>query len=189
MLCLLRDTALTNIDRIYSDSSLCWNIHGIATGSALIPQFSALSMVYLISSLPFFRLLEQWGRKNVLMLWLPMQKPSHFYPYFLLFFLVQVEPFYVTLSLFDIQNGRKISSDFHVDLNHPSVRAMVPSNTSQYINGGGDTHPEGPRLVHGVPEAVLKYPRQASHWNRAKIRPLKFFWFIIKFFCLCFKND
>lgn len=78
-------------------------------------------------------------------------------------FLLQVEPFYVTLSLFDIQSGRKISSDFHVDLNHPSVRAMVPSNTSQYINGGGDTHPEGPRFVHGVPEAVLKYPRQASH--------------------------
>lgn len=78
-------------------------------------------------------------------------------------FLLQVEPFYVTLSLFDIQSGRKISSDFHVDLNHPSVRAMVPSNTSQYINGGGDSHPEGPRFVHGVPEAVLKYPRQASH--------------------------
>lgn len=118
-----------------------------------------------------------------------MQNRSYFYLYFLLFLLVQVEPFYVTLSLFDIQNGRKISSDFHVDLNHPSVRAMVPSNTSQYINGGGDTHPEGPRLVHGVPEAVLKYPRQASHWNRAKTRPLKFFWFIIKFFSLCFKND
>ncbi|XP_032386220.1 dedicator of cytokinesis protein 9 [Etheostoma spectabile] len=70
-----------------------------------------------------------------------------------------VEPFYVTLSLFDIQNSRKISSDFHVDLNHPSVRGMVPSNTSQYMNGGGDTHPEGQRLVHGVPEAAMQYPR------------------------------
>ncbi|XP_063744753.1 dedicator of cytokinesis protein 9 isoform X9 [Eleginops maclovinus] len=71
-----------------------------------------------------------------------------------------VEPFYVTLSLFDIQNGRKISSDFHVDLNHPSVRGMLPSNTSQYMNGGGDTHHEGQRLVHGVPEAAMQYPRQ-----------------------------
>uniref|UniRef100_A0A8C3AE01 Dedicator of cytokinesis 9 n=1 Tax=Cyclopterus lumpus TaxID=8103 RepID=A0A8C3AE01_CYCLU len=71
-----------------------------------------------------------------------------------------VEPFYVTLSLFDIQNGRKISSDFHVDLNHLSVRGMVPSNASQYMNGGGDTHPEGQRLVHGVPEAAMQYPRQ-----------------------------
>lgn len=75
---------------------------------------------------------------------------------------VQVEPFYVTLSLFDIQNGRKISSDFHVDLNHPSVRAMMPHNSSPYMNGGGDTHPEGERSVHGVPEAALKYPRQVK---------------------------
>uniref|UniRef100_A0A674DT80 Dedicator of cytokinesis 9 n=1 Tax=Salmo trutta TaxID=8032 RepID=A0A674DT80_SALTR len=49
-----------------------------------------------------------------------------------------VEPFYVTLSLFDIQNSRKISSDFHVDLNHPSVRQLVANPSSQYMNGGGD---------------------------------------------------
>uniref|UniRef100_A0A4W6G3T5 Dedicator of cytokinesis 9 n=1 Tax=Lates calcarifer TaxID=8187 RepID=A0A4W6G3T5_LATCA len=71
-----------------------------------------------------------------------------------------VEPFYVTLSLFDIQNGRKISADFHVDLNHPSVRGMVPNNNSHYMNGGGDAHAEGQRLVHGVPEAAMQYPRQ-----------------------------
>uniref|UniRef100_A0A8C5I8L6 Dedicator of cytokinesis protein 9 n=1 Tax=Gouania willdenowi TaxID=441366 RepID=A0A8C5I8L6_GOUWI len=64
-----------------------------------------------------------------------------------------VEPFFVTLSLFDIQNGRKISSDFHVDLNHPSVRGLFPNNTSQYMNGGGDLRLEAQRLIHGVPEA------------------------------------
>lgn len=77
-----------------------------------------------------------------------------------------MEPFFVTLSLFDIQNGRKISSDFHVDLNHPSVRAMVPSSSSQYMNGGGDAHPDGQHLVHGVPEAALKYPRLVSHGKK-----------------------
>lgn len=73
-----------------------------------------------------------------------------------------MEPFYVTLSLFDIQNGRKISSDFHVDLNHPSVRSMVPNSNSECMNGGGDAHPEGQRSVHGVPEAAMQYPRQVK---------------------------
>ncbi|XP_043987317.1 dedicator of cytokinesis protein 9-like isoform X19 [Gambusia affinis] len=71
-----------------------------------------------------------------------------------------VEPFYVTLSLFDIQNGRKISSDFQVDLNHQSVRGMVPSNASQYVNGGGEARSEGQRFIHGVPESALLYPKQ-----------------------------
>ncbi|XP_014874373.1 dedicator of cytokinesis protein 9 isoform X10 [Poecilia latipinna] len=71
-----------------------------------------------------------------------------------------VEPFYVTLSLFDIQNGRKISSDFQVDLNHQSVRGMVPSNTGQHVNGGGEVRSEGQRFIHGVPEAALLYPKQ-----------------------------
>uniref|UniRef100_A0A3Q2G9E5 Dedicator of cytokinesis 9 n=1 Tax=Cyprinodon variegatus TaxID=28743 RepID=A0A3Q2G9E5_CYPVA len=71
-----------------------------------------------------------------------------------------VEPFYVTLSLFDIQNGKKISSDFQVDLNHQSVRGMVSSSTSQYVNGGGESRSAGQPLIHGVPEAALLYPKQ-----------------------------
>lgn len=62
---------------------------------------------------------------------------------------------------------------------------MVPSNTSQYINGGGDTHPEGPRFVHGVPEAVLKYPRQASPSRRAAIGLRQFFKVDDGISCVC----
>ncbi|XP_052378973.1 dedicator of cytokinesis protein 9-like isoform X10 [Oncorhynchus keta] len=71
-----------------------------------------------------------------------------------------VEPFYVTLSLFDIQNSRKISSDFHVDLNHPSVRQLVANPSSQSMNGGGDALLGLQREVHGLPEEAMLYPRQ-----------------------------
>ncbi|XP_017547796.1 dedicator of cytokinesis protein 9 isoform X8 [Pygocentrus nattereri] len=68
-----------------------------------------------------------------------------------------VEPFFVTLSLFDTQNSRKISADFHVDLNHQSVRAMVPGSGAQIINGASDA---AQRTTNGLPESALQYPRQ-----------------------------
>uniref|UniRef100_A0A7N9AMX8 Dedicator of cytokinesis 9b n=1 Tax=Mastacembelus armatus TaxID=205130 RepID=A0A7N9AMX8_9TELE len=75
-----------------------------------------------------------------------------------------VEPFYVVLSLFDIQNSRKISADFHVDLNHPLVRQMtLGSGNGQdlQINGSsGDGLLGGYRLTSGLPEGALQYPRQ-----------------------------
>uniref|UniRef100_A0A4W4H8R8 Dedicator of cytokinesis 9b n=1 Tax=Electrophorus electricus TaxID=8005 RepID=A0A4W4H8R8_ELEEL len=47
-----------------------------------------------------------------------------------------VEPFFVVLSLFDVQNSRKISADFHVDLNPPLVRAMMaPPSEHGVISG------------------------------------------------------
>ncbi|CAB1346937.1 unnamed protein product, partial [Coregonus sp. 'balchen'] len=69
-----------------------------------------------------------------------------------------VEPFYVTLSLLDIQNSRKISSDFHVDLNHPSVRQLVADPSSQYMNGGGDALLGAQRGIHGLPEVPCSTP-------------------------------
>ncbi|XP_064184042.1 dedicator of cytokinesis protein 9-like isoform X5 [Anguilla rostrata] len=71
-----------------------------------------------------------------------------------------VEPFYVTLSLFDIQNSRKISADFRVDLNHASVRQMVSGHSSLHMNGCGDSLLGGQRTVNGLPEGLLQYPRQ-----------------------------
>ncbi|XP_056226491.1 dedicator of cytokinesis protein 9 isoform X4 [Seriola aureovittata] len=75
-----------------------------------------------------------------------------------------VEPFYVVLSLFDVQNSRKISADFHVDLNHPLVRQMTSGSGSGQelqINGSRDDGLLGGcRLASGLPDGALDYPRQ-----------------------------
>uniref|UniRef100_A0A3B3WRX1 Dedicator of cytokinesis 9b n=1 Tax=Poecilia mexicana TaxID=48701 RepID=A0A3B3WRX1_9TELE len=63
-----------------------------------------------------------------------------------------VEPFYVVLSLFDVQNSRKLSADFRVDLNHPLVRQMTygqgNGSDSEII---GDGPPEGLGLAPHYP--------------------------------------
>ncbi|XP_059691926.1 dedicator of cytokinesis protein 9 isoform X6 [Gavia stellata] len=67
-----------------------------------------------------------------------------------------VEPFFVTLSLFDIKNNRKISADFHVDLNHASVRHMICNASQQMMNGSGDSL----HRIQDIHETVLQYPKQ-----------------------------
>ncbi|XP_041128639.1 dedicator of cytokinesis protein 9-like isoform X6 [Polyodon spathula] len=71
-----------------------------------------------------------------------------------------VEPFFVTLSLFDIQKSCKISADFHVDLNHPSVMQLIANASSQQTNGGGEDIMGSQRMPNGLPESMLQYTKQ-----------------------------
>ncbi|KAM9327187.1 dedicator of cytokinesis protein 11 [Gastrophryne carolinensis] len=68
--------------------------------------------------------------------------------------LTNVEPFFMSLALFDVKNNCKISSDFHVDLNPPSVREMLGC---QYSEGPSDSSEP---LIHGIPESYLKYIKE-----------------------------
>uniref|UniRef100_A0A8C3IR41 Dedicator of cytokinesis 11 n=1 Tax=Chrysemys picta bellii TaxID=8478 RepID=A0A8C3IR41_CHRPI len=69
-----------------------------------------------------------------------------------------VEPFFISLALFDVKNNCKISADFHVDLNPPSVREMLSTQAA------GDSHPKGTstneHLIHGIAESHLRYIKQ-----------------------------
>ncbi|XP_061482555.1 dedicator of cytokinesis protein 9 isoform X2 [Rhineura floridana] len=68
-----------------------------------------------------------------------------------------VEPFFISLSLFDIRDNRKISSDFHVDLNQMTVRHMLGNTSKQVSNDSNDSlH----RIQDIIPDIMLQYPKQ-----------------------------
>ncbi|NXQ53457.1 DOC11 protein, partial [Anthoscopus minutus] len=70
-----------------------------------------------------------------------------------------VEPFFLSLALFDLKSNCKISADFHVDLNPPSVRNMLLDNSEPRAEGA-QGHCPGQSLVHGIPESCLRYIKQ-----------------------------
>lgn len=59
---------------------------------------------------------------------------------FPLFFL-QVEPYFTTLALFDARDGKKLTEDFHVDINHNAILGMIPDPEGPTESVVGDNVP------------------------------------------------
>uniref|UniRef100_A0A8C6Q994 Dedicator of cytokinesis 11 n=1 Tax=Nothobranchius furzeri TaxID=105023 RepID=A0A8C6Q994_NOTFU len=86
--------------------------------------------------------------------------------------LTNLEPFFVSLALFDISKNCKISADFHVDLNPPCVREMLTDTSGQLSpmtdsDGGGEVMVNGDSgkrnglpVLQRVSEALLRFPTQ-----------------------------
>uniref|UniRef100_A0A4W6D3W0 Dedicator of cytokinesis 11 n=1 Tax=Lates calcarifer TaxID=8187 RepID=A0A4W6D3W0_LATCA len=79
--------------------------------------------------------------------------------------LTNVEPFFISLALFDVSKSCKISADFHIDLNPPCVREML---TDASVGGGGggvmvngdSGKGNGLPVLQRVSEALLRFPTQ-----------------------------
>ncbi|XP_067221956.1 dedicator of cytokinesis protein 10 isoform X1 [Chanodichthys erythropterus] len=86
-----------------------------------------------------------------------------------------IEPFFVSVSLLDIREGRKVSADFHVDLNHEVVRQMLSTSGNPGDQGldGGNCSPQENGLASPVEKKTedcqlgqdmenwLRFPKQA----------------------------
>lgn len=73
--------------------------------------------------------------------------------------LCQVEPYYTTLSLFDARNGRKLTENFHFDVNHEMVRDITRELSPTGITTETDDITL-PGELKNIPSDWIKYPKQ-----------------------------
>lgn len=91
--------------------------------------------------------------------------------------LCQVEPYQTTLSLYDARNGRKLTENFHFDINHEVVHEMVKELSPVGIMTESTENIKLPDLKN-IPLDWIKYPKQVCFF-------FSFFKFLIILILLC----
>ncbi|KAK9718639.1 PH domain [Popillia japonica] len=73
----------------------------------------------------------------------------------------QIEPYHTTLCLFDAKIGRKLTENFHFDVNHPIVHSM--GHMTNGVRDGRGDGPSSPKtdLPPNLSREWLLYPKQA----------------------------
>ncbi|XP_012262836.2 dedicator of cytokinesis protein 9 isoform X6 [Athalia rosae] len=75
--------------------------------------------------------------------------------------LCQVEPYQTTLCLFDVRNGRKLTENFHFDINHEVVRDIAKELSPVSIMSENEEDIALPDDLKSLPKEWLMYPKQA----------------------------
>ncbi|KAK0080760.1 hypothetical protein PV326_008002, partial [Microctonus aethiopoides] len=75
--------------------------------------------------------------------------------------LCQVEPYQTTLSLFDARNGRKLTENFHFDINNDIVRDIIDELSPIGVMSDKDNDDKADDDLNNIPKQWIKYPKQA----------------------------
>ncbi|XP_030749591.1 dedicator of cytokinesis protein 9 isoform X3 [Sitophilus oryzae] len=75
--------------------------------------------------------------------------------------LCQVEPYYTSLCLFDVKNGRKLTENFYFDVNSDSIRTTFNSSSQSNSSCYNGTSHVKLDVLQKVSSEWLLYPRQA----------------------------
>ncbi|KAK6167208.1 hypothetical protein SNE40_021299 [Patella caerulea] len=79
------------------------------------------------------------------------------------------EPFFISFALYDVQAGKKISEDFHIDPNDPDIKSMIPeeillASDRLYTVAGKVTSPD----LHGLKEDWIMKPKRQGLFSMMK---------------------